>query len=66
MRLLIETYGVVPALVCAKGAALAIIYCLANLADKVRWIPIAMKGVIVIYLVFAIVPWSAILLNHVL
>lgn len=63
LRALMETVGAVPALVLVKGIAISIIFLLCSLASRVRWLPLAIKGMIGIYLFAAIIPWSYILFS---
>lgn len=65
LRHIMESYGTVVALIAAKSFAISVIIGLVYLSNQVKWIPVALKSVIVIYSGFAIAPW-AILLNQVL
>jgi len=65
LRMLMENYGYVNALVLTKLFALGVIGALCMLASKVSWISMAFKGVIAIYLLFAVIPWTVILLTRV-
>jgi len=64
LRALMGLMGEVPALASAKLLAIAIIFSLAVLARRVPWVPSALKVLIVVYLLGAIVPWSTVLLLH--
>lgn len=60
LRTLMESFGHVQALVLVKSFAIAVIFGLAAFSAHVSWIPRAMKALIAIYLVFAIIPWGII------
>jgi Domain of unknown function (DUF5658) len=64
IKTLIETVGVVPALVSVKAFAIGVIYVLYNLASNVRWVPHALGAVSAIYITFAIVPWCMVLSRY--
>lgn len=64
IRIAMEQLGAIPALVLLKGIALLIIGLLCGLAPSVPWVPRALKTMIVIYLVAAIVPWTWIHMVH--
>ena len=64
LRYLMELIGFVPALIVAKSAAIMIIGVLCSLSARVAWIRHAMKVVIGVYLIAAVVPWSMILLDN--
>lgn len=64
IRLLIEELGYVPALALVKSFAIFVIIALCALSTRVAWIGRAMKVMIVIYMCSAIIPWTAVLLNH--
>ena len=57
-------WGYVPALVAVKGLAITVIIGLCALSNTVSWLAAAMRGVIVIYLAAAIIPWTSILIHH--
>ena len=61
IRTLIEAWGVVPALFTIKSAAIVIVITLCVMANRVFWLANALKGIIVLYLLAAIIPWSIIL-----
>lgn len=65
LRTLMHTLGVVPALLVVKSFAISVIIVLVNLSSQVKWLPLAMKGVIGLYLLAAIIPWSVILARHI-
>lgn len=64
LRTLMEQWGSIPALIVAKSLALSVILMLCLLASRVHWLPLAMKGVIAVYLFAAVLPWSYLLLRH--
>jgi hypothetical protein len=64
LRWLMSAMGETPALLITKSLAILIIFTLASLTRRVPWIPSAMKALIVIYMLGAILPWSTILLLH--
>lgn len=65
LRTMMHTLGVVPALLVVKSFAISVIIVLVNLSSQVKWLPLAMKGVIGLYLLAAIIPWSVILARHI-
>ena len=66
LRVAMESIGYIPALVLAKSLAIGIILFLCHLAKTVKWLPMAMKAVILIYLGAAVIPWTAIIVTRVL
>jgi hypothetical protein len=66
LRACMESYGFVPTLLVAKTIALAIIALLCTLSARVWWLRTAMKGMIAIYLVAAVIPWCFILSGKIL
>jgi hypothetical protein len=64
LRWLMESIGYVNALVLVKGFALVVIAILVVLANEVRWIGLAFKGIIALYVGLAVLPWTGILLRH--
>lgn len=63
LRYAMSMYGIVPALVMAKGMAVSLIFALCSIAHHVNWIQYAFKGLIALYVIFAILPWTGILLS---
>jgi hypothetical protein len=63
LRYAMSMYGVIPALVMAKGMAVSLIFALCSIAHRINWIENAFKGLIALYLIFAILPWTGILLS---
>ncbi len=66
LRHLMESYGFVPTLVIAKTIALGIIVMLCSMSSYVHWLGSALKLVIAIYLVGAVIPWCYIVSKHIL
>ena len=66
LRTLMEQWGYIPALVSVKIFALSVICVLCILASTIPWLKSAMRAVILIYALAAILPWTAILLKHAL
>lgn len=64
IRALMVHLGVGPALFVVKALAILIVYYLCILARKMPWICGALRCISVLYLVAAIVPWTAILLVY--
>jgi hypothetical protein len=63
LRYAMSSYGIIPALIMAKGMAVSLIFALCSISHRVNWIENAFKGLIALYLVFAILPWTGILLS---
>jgi len=63
IRFFMESFGPASALIILKSIALVIIALLCSMAKNVHWIPLALKAMIVLYMVAAIIPWSAILIH---
>ena len=66
IRHLIGVIGYIPALVVVKSIGIAVVIALCMVGQSVRWLGLAMKSVIAIYLFAAIIPWSFILIKHVI
>ena len=64
VRTLMHTLGFVEALFVVKAFAIVVIILLSYQSINIKWIPKAMKGVIGIYLMLAVVPWTFVLLNY--
>lgn len=62
LRELMHLLGHAPAIIIVKLIALLVIGMLSVLSLHIRWIPSAMRGLIAIYLLCAILPWSYILI----
>ena len=65
LRLLMNEFGYVPALIMSKGLAIGIVCFLAYFASHIKWIKGAMMGVVALYVTAAIIPWSIILATRV-
>ena len=65
LRSVMHAIGVVPALIVVKSFAIAVVILLVNLSEQVKWLPLAMKGVIGLYILAAIIPWSLIIVHHI-
>ncbi len=61
LRHIMENCGTLVALIASKSFAISVIIGLVYLSKQVTWIPVALKGVIVIYTGFAIAPWTILL-----
>jgi hypothetical protein len=66
IRSLMEQIGFVEALIVVKGFALVVIVAICSLAGKVKWLGFAMRGIAVIYIAAAVIPWSYIIAKHIL
>ncbi|MFM1848957.1 MAG: hypothetical protein RL417_2431 [Pseudomonadota bacterium] len=66
LRSLMESYGFVPTLVMTKTVALGIIVLLCSMCTQVSWLRSALKAVIAIYVVGAVIPWCYIVSQHIL
>ena len=64
LRSLMHSIGYLPALLIVKSASIGVIAFLCSQALKVSWLKLAMRAVIAIYIVFAIVPWTYILVTE--
>lgn len=62
---LIDSMGAVPALGLTKLFAIFVIIALCSLYRTVPWIGRALKSVMVVYLVAAIIPWSYLILSKI-
>jgi Domain of unknown function (DUF5658) len=61
LRGLMDAVGFLPAIAVVKGIAIATVTGLCLYADRVWWLRRAFRGVIAVYLIFAIVPWMTLL-----
>jgi uncharacterized membrane protein SpoIIM required for sporulation len=61
LRTLMNHVGYIPALILVKTVALGVILGLCKCAPKIRWLKHAFQGIIALYVVAAIIPWSVIL-----
>lgn len=64
LRILMEYCGAIPTLVIVKTGALMIIAALTTLSGTVAWLTLAMRGMVALYTVCAVIPWSAILYGY--
>jgi len=63
LRFLMEQMGHIPALILTKSLAVFVTFVLCLLSSSVSWVSHALKCVIGVYLLAAIVPWTLILLS---
>lgn len=63
LRSLMGAIGYIPALVLVKGASIALIALLCQQAPKISWLKPAFYGVIALYVMGAVVPWTYILIT---
>ena len=61
LRTLMEYYGVNITLALIKTLAILVIYILYRLSSSITWVTHAFKGLILLYLAMAIIPWSLIM-----
>ncbi|MBX7144418.1 MAG: DUF5658 family protein [Oligoflexia bacterium] len=66
IRTLMEQIGAIPALLIIKGVALAVIVGICGMAAHVKWLTLAMRAIIVIYVGAAVIPWSVVIAKHIL
>lgn len=64
LRCLMENCGIAPTLYTAKTMAILCVYLICRLSIKVSWAQNALRGLVCIYLLFAVSPWFKILLEH--
>ncbi len=64
LRCLMENCGVAPTLYTAKTMAILCVYLICRLSIKVSWAQTALRGLVGIYLLFAVSPWFRILIEH--
>ena len=64
LRTLMESWGYIPALFITKSFAIMIIAGLCYLSTVVAWLPRAMRCVIAVYVLAAVIPWTYILLTY--
>jgi hypothetical protein len=63
LRSLMGAIGYIPALVLVKGASIGLIALLCQQATKISWLKPAFYGVIALYVMGAVVPWTYILIT---
>jgi hypothetical protein len=66
LRSLMTAIGYIPALVMVKGASIALIALLCHQTTKISWLKPALYGVMALYMVGAVVPWTYILVTDLL
>jgi hypothetical protein len=64
LRMLMEIFGLIPTLVAVKALAISVIALLASLSGIVPWITLAFRGMVALYTLVAVLPWSAILYGY--
>ncbi|MCB0318410.1 MAG: hypothetical protein KDD56_06610 [Bdellovibrionales bacterium] len=64
IRTLMQSFGYIEALVLVKFFAILVICGLCFLSSMITWIKTAMRAIIAIYLIAAIIPWTSILIHH--
>ena len=65
LRSLMELIGPFSTLIVVKSAAIIIVGYLCTLASEISWIKNALRGMIFVYALCAVIPWTALLLIHV-
>jgi hypothetical protein len=66
LRSLMTAVGYIPALLLVKGGSIALIALLCYQTTKISWLKPALYGVMGIYIVGAVVPWTYILVTDLL
>ncbi|RIL08292.1 MAG: hypothetical protein DCC75_09275 [Proteobacteria bacterium] len=66
LRYAMEEIGHINALFLIKGLAICVVLSLAYLSLKVGWVTKALRFMVVLYLLVAIIPWTAIIFLQVL
>jgi len=66
LRALMGLVGWMPALILVKGLSIGLVAILCHQASSIKWLRPAFCGVIVLYLMMAVVPWTYILLSDLL
>jgi hypothetical protein len=61
LRSLMSVMGYLPALILVKGASIALIVLLCQQTTKISWLKPALYGVVGLYVIGAVVPWTYIL-----
>jgi hypothetical protein len=64
LKSLMIAIGPVEALIVVKMIAIIVIATLCLLASQITWVTKALKGMIILYICAAIIPWTAILTSH--
>lgn len=66
LRTLMEVIGLAPAVVLTKLACCALVVVLCYQAHSIAWLPRALKGILGVYTLFAVIPWSVMLATELL
>jgi len=66
LRSLMTIIGYIPALFVVKSASIALIVVLCHQTTKIRWLKPALYGVMALYVIGAVVPWTYILVTDLL
>jgi len=66
LRSLMTIIGYIPALFVVKSASIALIVLLCQQTTKIRWLKPALYGVMALYVIGAVVPWTYILVTDLL
>jgi hypothetical protein len=66
LRSLMTIIGYVPALLVVKSASIALIVVLCHQTTKIAWLKPALYGVMALYVIGAVVPWTYILVTDLL
>lgn len=66
LRSLMSAIGYVPTLAMVKGASIGLIILLCHQTTKISWLKPALYGVMALYIVGAVVPWTYILVTDLL
>lgn len=66
LRSLMSSFGVSETLTVVKFLSILTIYVLFKLSSRVNWIPTVFKGLILLYLLAAVLPWTVILSRQIL
>jgi hypothetical protein len=66
LRALMELIGLTPAVVVTKLACSALVVVLCQQAHSIAWLPRALKGILGVYTLLAVIPWSVMLAGELL
>jgi hypothetical protein len=66
MRTLISLLGIIPAVTISKLVCISVVLGLCAQAREIYWLPFALSCVGGIYLIAAVIPWSLLIIGHVL
>lgn len=66
LRSLMTAIGYIPALLLVKGTSIGLIALLCHQTTKISWLKPALYGVMTIYIIGAVVPWTYILVTDLL